>query len=95
MEDQLGDFNRGVAAIEKAIVHALDDNGVKYTSVSRVTRGSGLPDSIAFQITANGRSHTEPFTQTEVLDAATGVDQMAVASRIRGIAARIAGTLPR
>jgi hypothetical protein len=90
MED-LGEFNRGVSSIKSAISSALLDNAIKNASVSSVKQGSArIPDSMTFQIVANGRSVTEIFTKNEIFDAATGVDQMAVASRIRGIAARIA-----
>ena len=90
MED-LADFNRGLEAIKKAITAALWQEGVKETSVSSTTHGSArIPHSVSVQVVANGRTVTEAFTKNEVLDAATGVDQMSVASRIRGIAARIA-----
>src|SRR5271170_4961207 len=68
-----------------------DTAGVNESSVSSVTHGTEhIPDSVEMQIFANGHGVTESFTKIEVLDAATGVDQMAVSSRIRGIAARIA-----
>jgi len=89
--ENLADFHRGESAIKKAIASALRDNGVNESSVSSVTHGTEhIPDSVEMQIFANGHGVTESFTKIEVLDAATGVDQMAVSSRIRGIAARIA-----
>jgi hypothetical protein len=91
MED-LGDFNRGLRAIETAIVRALSENGIKSSSISKTNHGSGrIPDSTTLEVIANGSRIAEAFTKNEVLDAGTGVDQMAAASRIRGIAARIAG----
>ncbi len=83
----LGDFNRGVDAINREIYRTLKDSHVKGDpTVSSVLQGSArVPDSITFEVIANGRRSKETFTKNEVLDAGTGVDQPAVTSRIRGM----------
>jgi hypothetical protein len=88
----LGTFNRGVSAIKEALVDALSDAGVKSPSIAVIAKNGPerAPDSISIQVSAGGRSVTEAFTQNEVLDSVTAVDGMAIASRIRGIAATLA-----